>query len=92
MLSTQLILQVSGLILDIIGVILLFFFGLPPDVNPKGQSFFLLEHQNEKEKIKGIFYISISWLAFCFLILGFLLQIFATIYNIIPSLSDMKPK
>ena len=51
-----------------IGTILIFFFGLPPKVDPDGHIHLICEQEDEKEKIKGKKYKAISyklyWLSF----------------------------
>lgn len=68
-----------GLCLDIVGVIMLFFFGLPPEVRRGGKSFLVLEsstnEESEKEARKARWYDRASWLALVLLIAGFGLQI-----------------
>jgi hypothetical protein len=39
-----------GLVLDILGAILIFRFGLPASINPEGHSFLLLEETDEAMK------------------------------------------
>ena len=56
-----------------IGAILIFFFGLPPKVDPEGHINLILEQESEEDKKKGkkykkISYIGILLLAFCFLL------------------------
>lgn len=70
----------TGLMLDIIGVISLFFFGLPPDVNRHGNSHLILEASgpdNDDEKQKAKRYGRFSWLGLIALVLGFILQIWS---------------
>lgn len=64
-----------GLVLDIIGVVLLFKFGLPPSVNRHGHNFTTLGGQDEDEIKTGKLYDRISWGALALLVIGFGLQI-----------------
>ena len=64
-----------GLGLDIVGVVLLFRFGLPPDVNRHGHGFLMIEGENEEEIKKAKIYTWISYVALACLIVGFALQI-----------------
>ena len=64
-----------GLVFDIGGVILLFFYGLPADVSKTGETSFLLADANEEEANKWQRYNKISYLALVFLGFGFFLQL-----------------
>ena len=66
-----------GLFLDIIGVILLFRFGLPQDVRRGGESFLLIEGVDQREAAKAKWYDRISYVALALIISGFGLQIFS---------------
>jgi hypothetical protein len=68
-------LGIWGLILDIVGVILIWFFGLPPELNRSGRDTFVSLKINESEKRKAKIYDFISATALLLLILGFALQI-----------------
>lgn len=68
-------LNTLGLGLDIAGVLLLFFFGLPPKVNRGGVGYLVLEDATPSEKSKAKRNELISWLALFFLVVGFGLQI-----------------
>ena len=63
-----------GLLLDIIGALLLFKYGLPPDIDPSGHIHLILEQEDEEEKHRGKIYIRNSRFAVALLILGFALQ------------------
>lgn len=75
-LSSELV-NTVGLILDIVGVILLFRFGLPPDVSRSGGNL-LTWGVDEDEVKKGKRYDKISWTALAVIVLGFALQIVST--------------
>ena len=63
-----------GLFLDIVGVILLFTFGLPPQVSRGGfKTLAIGRDENQAKKWKR--YKFISWIALGFLVVGFSLQI-----------------
>jgi hypothetical protein len=68
-----------GLCLDIVGVLLLWKFGLPPDVRRDGSSFLMLEQTDENEKKKGICYDLMSNTAIVLIILGFSMQLIGTL-------------
>lgn len=63
-----------GLCLDIIGVLLLWRFGLPPDVRRSGHSYLVLEGEDENEKKKAKLYDKISHAAILLIVIGFALQ------------------
>lgn len=67
-----------GLAFDIVGVVLLFCFGLPPDVSKSGAISIVLEANDEDEARKAKRYDKISWSALCIIVLGFILQIVST--------------
>lgn len=72
------IVNTVGLALDIVGVVLLFRFGLPPDVRRSGASFLVLEDTDGDEARKAHRYDKISWSALGIIVLGFILQIVST--------------
>ena len=63
-----------GLFLDIVGVVLLFKFGLPADVSKDG-NVSLAWGKDEDEAKKWERYKCLSWIALCCLVFGFSLQI-----------------
>lgn len=71
------LINILGLTFDILGVILLFKFGLPSDLNKHGYIFKVMEQENDDEKIKWRKYKNLSNLALVIIIVGFSLQIFA---------------
>lgn len=71
----SILLQIIGLSLDILGVIGLYFFGLPPDFDRHGQSAIIWNEENEEDKRKGRIYAVFSRLALLLIIIGFTLQI-----------------
>lgn len=78
MIELQVWLQIGGLSLDIIGVIGLFFFGLPPDFDRHGQSAIIWQEENEEDKKKGRLYAGFSRISLGLLVIGFSIQIIAT--------------
>lgn len=70
---------IIGLLFDIAGVVLLFFYGIPPEVNPHGVSFELREGTDEAEKQKWSKYKFRSNIALLLLIIGFGFQLFSVI-------------
>ena len=81
--TIQLLMNLVGLALDIIGVLLLFKYGLPSDLNKKGYIFKVLEQVDNHEVEKYKRYDKISKIALTLLILGFLMQAFSTILQAI---------
>lgn len=70
--------SVLGLCLDIIGVLLLWRFGLPPDVRRGGVGFLMLEQTDENEAKKAVAYDRLSHVALALIVAGFVLQAFGT--------------
>ena len=64
-----------GLLLDVVGVLLLFKFGLPEDVRRKGESYLLLEETDEADIAKGRRYDFWAKVALGLVVLGFVLQL-----------------
>ena len=66
-----------GLFLDIVGVVLLFRFGLPPDVSKTGGTVGAFGGGKSKEEAKGEYehHERMSWIALGCLVIGFLSQI-----------------
>lgn len=64
-----------GLFLDVIAGLLIWKFGLPEDLNKKGESSLLLEGTDEEEIKKAKKYDNYSKLGISLLILGFILQL-----------------
>ena len=65
----------AGLLLDVVGVLLLFKFGLPEDVRRKGEGYLLLEETDEAEIAKGRRYDFWARVALGLVVLGFVLQL-----------------
>jgi hypothetical protein len=65
----------AGLFLDIVGVILVWRFGLPQDVRRSGTSYLLLEETDEAQIAKGKLYDKIAHLGIGLLVVGFGLQL-----------------
>jgi len=61
------------------GAILIFLFGLPPKIDPKGHQHLLLEGIDENEKKKAKTYKKISYFGVLLLIVSFLLQVIISI-------------
>lgn len=82
------IFNIVGLILDIIGVLMLFKYGIPPEVSKDGSFAITINIPGETEiaKAKGKKYTRLSNLALTLLFLGFFIQLVA---NLIPWICDM---
>jgi hypothetical protein len=65
----------TGLLLDIIGALILWLFGLPPDIRRSGQSYLVIGQGNEKEILKAKHYDSYSRCGIYLLLFGFVLQL-----------------
>ena len=70
-------LNTAGLGLTILGAILLFFFGIPVDVDPKGRILLAAENTDEKEIRKGKWYLRLGRVGLGLIIIGSALQISA---------------
>ena len=64
-----------GLSFDIIGVCLLFKFGLPENISREGYNYMAWDNNNYKEKQKAKFYDRMSFVALFFIVIGFVFQI-----------------
>lgn len=73
------ILNIVGLTLDIIGVLMLFKYGLPPELNRDGAIFLVCEENDEEQIRKAKRYDKYSYSALTLLVIGFLLQLLANI-------------
>jgi len=68
-----------GLFLDIIGVLLVWKFGIPNDIRPKGESFLLIERGNKEDIQKTKTYKIWQTVGLILLIFGFALQLIGNI-------------
>jgi hypothetical protein len=82
--------MVCGLLLNIdfwsalcglFGSVFIFFFGLPPKVDPSGHIHLILEQESEDDKKKGKKYKLLSYIGLLLLGLSFLLQIIKLFKN-----------
>ena len=64
-----------GLSLDIVGVVLLFRYGLPPEDVSRTGAQHLTWGTDPAVREKGSRYVRMSWVALCCLVMGFALQI-----------------
>ena len=71
--------DIIGLALGLAGAIIIFFFGLPPNVRESGMRYLALEQEDKDEITKGKRYRKISRLGLILLAIGFLLQLLETI-------------
>jgi hypothetical protein len=71
-----------GLVLDIFGVVLLFLYGLPPQISRTGTTYVTTEEIDEEEKKQAKKYVFRSWVALGLLVTGFLLQLIGNIFPI----------
>lgn len=68
-------LNTIGLILDAVGVILLFFFGLTKNISKTGSVNFVFQGKDENEIKKWKIYNFLSIIGFVFVVSGFTIQI-----------------
>ncbi len=73
--ETSNVLNSLGLIIDIIGVILIFCYGISPMLDVNGSVYFVSEQVDEDEKKKAMKYKSLSRLGLMMVIVGFILQL-----------------
>jgi hypothetical protein len=71
--------NILGLILVLVGVLLLFLFGMPFRVRTRGTSALLLEGTDEKAKRAERIYAVLGWLGLILVVLGTLSQIRANL-------------
>jgi hypothetical protein len=67
-----------GLVLDIVGAVMLFKFGLPPDFDPLGRSFLITSTTHDDERAKGDRYRFWGRFGLVLMILGFAGQLAGT--------------
>ena len=72
--KTNQILNCIGLTFDIIGVLILFKFGLPSDVNQNGHIALIIEQEDEAEKRKWKKFNFLSRVGLAFILIGFAFQ------------------
>ena len=75
---TARLLNTVGLVLAVIGCVLLFWFGIPVDVDPQGRRHIITEDRDEAEVAKGKRYLHLGRLGISLIAIGALLQIWAT--------------
>jgi hypothetical protein len=64
-----------GLVLDILGVVLIWKFGLPEPLSREGHSYFILEGSDETEKARAAKYDRWSKTGLALVVLGFAIQL-----------------
>ena len=72
------IVNTIGLVLVFVGCALLYYFGLPADFDPSGNSFFLMEQPDEAAVARGKRYRFRGRTGFVLIAVGSLFQIWAT--------------
>ena len=78
MFSIPVVVNSVGLVLDIIGVILLFFCGLPPEGVSRTGANYLTWGTDSRAREKGKRFAFLSWVALALLVTGFGLQILSS--------------
>jgi hypothetical protein len=71
-------LNISGLSLSLIGVLLLFFFGMPYRIRSEGQSYIVTEQTSAAEKAKDALFSKLGFAGLVLIALGTFLQIVGT--------------
>lgn len=71
----SLIINSLGLVLDIVGALSLFFFGLPPKIDPDGHIYIVTGGIDQEEVEKSKKYKFCSYLGIGFLLVGFIFQL-----------------
>jgi len=74
MISSEL-LNSLGLVLDIIGAVILFFFGLTPKIDTEGTVYLIAEQKDEDEIKRGKFYKIMSSIGIGLIAVGFIFQL-----------------
>jgi len=69
------LINASGLIFDIIGILILWKFGLPKSISRTGAQFIITEETNEEEIAKAVKYDAFAKVGLVFIITGFILQL-----------------
>jgi hypothetical protein len=73
-------LNILGLLFNFIGSIIILKFGVPNEIKKYGESYLLLEQEDNQEKKKYLIYSRFQTLGIIMLILGFLIQLIATVF------------
>ena len=73
--ETSNLLNSIGLVLGMIGVVLLFFYGISPMIDSDGTVFLAAEQEDENEKKKAKKYNCFSRLGLILIFIGFILQL-----------------
>ena len=71
--------NISGLCLSLIGILVLFRYGMPYRVRTGGAIAYVAEEPDEKEKVQEARYDVLGWIGLILVILGTLFQIAANI-------------
>ncbi len=71
-------LNTIGLALTVGGCVLLFFFGIPVNVDPKGRQMIITSDRDEAEIAKGKRYLHLGRVGLSLIAVGAMLQIWAT--------------
>jgi hypothetical protein len=79
-----LVLNSIGLTFDIVGVVLLFAFGLPEEISRTGSSRLLISQGDEKEMSRAKLYDRLGLLGLILLIAGFALQLASNLLQLRP--------
>ena len=76
------IINTLGLMFDIIGVVMLYFYGLPATVDKNGYSYYIAEDESTEEKDKWKRYHLRSKVALTFILIGFACQVASNVMSL----------
>ena len=74
-------LNVVGLVVSLLGVILLFLFGMPFRIAKGGYEFITTETANPKDIATEVLYSRLGWIGLALIIIGTVAQILATLWS-----------
>lgn len=78
--NTVTVINIISSCFGLTGTILIFFFGIPPKIDPDGHVNIICEQEDEGEKKKAKIYKIIGNTGLVFLILSFVIQLLGQIY------------
>ena len=72
-------LNVTGLLMNLVGIVLLFLFQMPFRIRTDGHSFYVASQEEPKELAKDKLFAALGWLGFSLLVAGTAAQIVAAV-------------
>jgi hypothetical protein len=73
--------NIAGLILSLIGIVILFVFGMPFRVRTGGATFYVAETEDENEKKREATFDKLGWLGLALVVAGTILQIIGAAHS-----------